>query len=201
MRAPRWSSGRSPRSRPTRSSCAAARRSPPALDEVKQKGFAPVHVLDGRRVVALPRRPRHGRRPRCRRACRPRRSSRCRRSCSSCPEGFTRAPEGAADRSQQRHDRLVAGEPFDWGTGEMLAYASLLAEKTPVRHLRPGRAARHLQPPPRGAARRRHGRAVRAAVARGRAAGALRGLQQPAAARRACSASSSATASTTRTRW
>jgi 2-oxoglutarate dehydrogenase E1 component len=32
-----------------------------------------------------------------------------------------------------RHDRLVKGEPFDWGTGEMLAYTTLLAEKTPVR--------------------------------------------------------------------
>jgi 2-oxoglutarate dehydrogenase E1 component len=32
-----------------------------------------------------------------------------------------------------RHDRLVNGEPFDWGTGEMLAYATLLSEKVPVR--------------------------------------------------------------------
>jgi len=32
-----------------------------------------------------------------------------------------------------RHERLVKGEPFDWGTGEILAYASLLAERAPVR--------------------------------------------------------------------
>ncbi len=32
-----------------------------------------------------------------------------------------------------RHDRLLKGEPFDWGTGEMLAYATLLSEKVPVR--------------------------------------------------------------------
>jgi 2-oxoglutarate dehydrogenase E1 component len=32
-----------------------------------------------------------------------------------------------------RHERLASGEWFDWGTGEILAYASLLAEGTPVR--------------------------------------------------------------------
>ena len=24
-----------------------------------------------------------------------------------------------------RHDRLAAGEPFDWGAGEMLAYSAI----------------------------------------------------------------------------
>jgi 2-oxoglutarate dehydrogenase E1 component len=32
-----------------------------------------------------------------------------------------------------RHDALLSGDPFDWGTGEMMAYASLLSEKTPIR--------------------------------------------------------------------
>jgi len=32
-----------------------------------------------------------------------------------------------------RHEAIMAGEPFDWATGEMLAYATLIAEKTPVR--------------------------------------------------------------------
>src|SRR5262249_44717159 len=32
-----------------------------------------------------------------------------------------------------RHDAIVSGESFDWGTGEMLAYATLVADKTKVR--------------------------------------------------------------------
>jgi 2-oxoglutarate dehydrogenase E1 component len=34
---------------------------------------------------------------------------------------------------EARHNAVVRGEPFDWGTGETLAYATLLSEKTPVR--------------------------------------------------------------------
>ncbi|HSN97005.1 MAG TPA: 2-oxoglutarate dehydrogenase E1 component [Candidatus Nanopelagicales bacterium] len=48
------------------------------------------------------------------------------------PEGFKPHPK-VVPLLRGRHERLAAGEPFDWGTGEMLAYASLLAEKTPVR--------------------------------------------------------------------
>jgi 2-oxoglutarate dehydrogenase E1 component len=48
------------------------------------------------------------------------------------PEGVDLHPDVAA-LFRERHDRLVAGEPFDWGTAEMLAYASLAFEGTPVR--------------------------------------------------------------------
>ncbi|EYF08576.1 2-oxoglutarate dehydrogenase E1 component [Chondromyces apiculatus] len=48
------------------------------------------------------------------------------------PEGFKVHPK-VLPMLNARHERLVAGETFDWGTGEMLAYASLLSEKTPVR--------------------------------------------------------------------
>ncbi|WP_437792237.1 2-oxoglutarate dehydrogenase E1 component [Sorangium sp. So ce693] len=102
-----------------------------ALDEVKQKGFAPVlysmggvwsHYRGGadqatpevptsvpaEKLIALSEK------------------------LLELPEGFKAHPK-VLPTLQQRHDKLVAGEPFDWGTGEMLAYASLLAEKTPVR--------------------------------------------------------------------
>ena len=48
------------------------------------------------------------------------------------PEGFKAHPK-VLPLLKQRHDKLVNGEPFDWGTGEALAYASLLNAGTPVR--------------------------------------------------------------------
>ena len=52
---------------------------------------------------------------------------------------ITTLPEGAqAHRKitnlfKLRHQRLSQGKPFDWGTAEVLAYASLLHEGTPIR--------------------------------------------------------------------
>jgi 2-oxoglutarate dehydrogenase E1 component len=60
-------------------------------------------------------------------------------------------------------DREAAGDPremangeraLDWGGGEALAFASLLAEDSPVRASAAGQRPGHLQPPPRRAARR-----------------------------------------------
>jgi 2-oxoglutarate dehydrogenase E1 component len=48
------------------------------------------------------------------------------------PEGFKPHPK-VLPLLRRRHELLVSGEPFDWATGEMLAYATLLSEKTPVR--------------------------------------------------------------------
>ena len=48
------------------------------------------------------------------------------------PAGFKLHPK-IGPLLKGRHDKLAAGEPFDWGTGEVLAYATLLAEQTPVR--------------------------------------------------------------------
>ncbi len=48
------------------------------------------------------------------------------------PEGFKIHPK-VLPMLKARHKAVIEGEPFDWGTGETLAYATLLAEKTPVR--------------------------------------------------------------------
>ncbi len=48
------------------------------------------------------------------------------------PPGFKPHPK-VWPTLKTRHDKLIAGEAFDWGTGEALAYASLLDEGFPVR--------------------------------------------------------------------
>ncbi|MFO0666435.1 MAG: 2-oxoglutarate dehydrogenase E1 component [Polyangiaceae bacterium] len=48
------------------------------------------------------------------------------------PEGFTAHPKAAAVLKQRR-DNVVGGKPFDWGTAEHLAFATLLAEGCPIR--------------------------------------------------------------------
>ncbi len=48
------------------------------------------------------------------------------------PAGFKVHPK-VLPILKQRHDKLVSGEPFDWGTAESLAYATLLEEGYPVR--------------------------------------------------------------------
>ena len=48
------------------------------------------------------------------------------------PQGFNPHPK-VVPILEARNHAITSGEPFDWGTGEMLAYATLLAEETPVR--------------------------------------------------------------------
>ncbi|MBL9024904.1 MAG: 2-oxoglutarate dehydrogenase E1 component [Myxococcales bacterium] len=48
------------------------------------------------------------------------------------PAGFKPHPK-VWPTLKQRHERLVSGEPFDWGTAEALAYATILDEGYPVR--------------------------------------------------------------------
>ena len=80
---------------------------------------------------------------------------------ATCPTDFNVAPEARSACSSMRREHGATGKrPLDWGTGETLAFASLVAEGTRVRLTRPGRAARHVQPPPRGAVRRRDRRAA-----------------------------------------
>ncbi len=52
--------------------------------------------------------------------------------CAAIPEGF-HPHRKVEDLYQQRLAAVTKGEPFDWGTAEMLAYGSLLWEGTPIR--------------------------------------------------------------------
>jgi 2-oxoglutarate dehydrogenase E1 component len=54
------------------------------------------------------------------------------RKISSTPEGFTPNPK-IARMFRQRLEAAERGEPVDWGTAEVLAYASLVSEGHPVR--------------------------------------------------------------------
>jgi 2-oxoglutarate dehydrogenase E1 component len=102
-----------------------------ALEEVKQKGFAPVvyamggvwsHYEGGPEgtssevVTAVPKE----------------RLLDLSARLLTLPAGFTANPK-VVPILKARHDRLAAGEAFDWGTGEALAYATLLNEGVPVR--------------------------------------------------------------------
>ena len=116
---------------------------------------------DGRRVDALRRRPRRARRPKCRRAV-PRETldRALRRRSSTLPPRLPRQPQGRARPRAAAANASRTGEPLDWGTGEMLAYASLARRGHADAPQRAGRAARHVQPSPRGARRREDRRAA-----------------------------------------
>jgi 2-oxoglutarate dehydrogenase E1 component len=102
-----------------------------AFEEVKQKGFAPVtyamggvwtHYRGGPDAAthevptAVPRE----------------KLFELSRRIIELPPGFKAHPK-VLPILKARHDAIMAGEPFDWGTGEMLAYATLVSDKTPVR--------------------------------------------------------------------
>ena len=128
-----------------------------------------------------------------------------RRGCTSCsrssptmPDGFTPHPNVRSACSRSASSMLQDEEPLDWGTGETLAFATLSPKATRVRLTGQDARARHLQPPPRRAARREDRRDVLAAghLAPSQAPFEVSTARCP---RWACWASSTATASTTRT--
>lgn len=102
-----------------------------ALEEVRQKGFAPVtyamggvwNHYRGGRDAATPEVPT---------AVPAERLRELSRQLLELPHGFKAHPK-VVPLLKGRHDAIMSGEPFDWGTGEMMAYASLLADKTPLR--------------------------------------------------------------------
>ncbi len=101
------------------------------FDEVKKTGFAPVrHMMGGAwrfyrggSDAAVPEVPTH---------VPAEKLIALSEKMLELPPGFKPHPK-VWPILKARHDKLLAGEPFDWGTGELLAYATLLAEKTPVR--------------------------------------------------------------------
>ena len=111
--------------------------------------------LAGRRLEGLPRRPRR------RRAGR--RHRRDARACSpSCSKRATRSARRTSTRTRRssacsttRREMAAGEQPLDWGAAETLAFASLVTRGRARPPDRPGLRARHVQPSPRRAARRR----------------------------------------------
>ncbi|MFT3771186.1 MAG: 2-oxoglutarate dehydrogenase E1 component [Minicystis sp.] len=102
-----------------------------ALDEVKQKGFAPVTYAMGG-VWSSYRGGPDAATPEVPTAVSADKIRALSTRLMDLPPGFNVHPK-VLPILKSRHDALLSGEPFDWGTGEMMAYATLLAEKTPVR--------------------------------------------------------------------
>jgi len=102
-----------------------------ALEEVKQKGFAPVTYAMGG-VWQHYRGGPDGATPEVPTSVPVEKLRELADRLLTLPEGLRVHPK-VLPMLKARHDAILSGEPFDWGTGEMLAYATLLSEKTPVR--------------------------------------------------------------------
>jgi 2-oxoglutarate dehydrogenase E1 component len=102
-----------------------------ALEEVKDKGFAPVtYAMAG--VWASYRGGPDAATPEVDTSVPRERLIELSARMLQLPEHFRAHPK-VLPLLKQRHDRLVSGEWFDWGAGEMLAYATLLSDKATVR--------------------------------------------------------------------
>ena len=108
----------------------------------------------------------------------------------------SRPPQDGRSSSRERREDGRGSGPLDWGTAEALAFGSLLLEGTPVRLERPGlrAAARSATATPSCTTRRPARRTCRSRHLDPEQA-RVRRLRQPALGVRACSASSTATAS------
>jgi 2-oxoglutarate dehydrogenase E1 component len=102
-----------------------------ALDEVKRKGFAPVTYAMGGVWTSYRGGP-DAATPEVDTAVDRARLLALSAKLLELPAGFSAHPK-VLPILKARHDALVKGEPFDWAVGEMMAYATLLDDKTPVR--------------------------------------------------------------------
>jgi 2-oxoglutarate dehydrogenase E1 component len=103
-----------------------------ALDEVKKKGFAPVTYSMGGHWEHYRGGP-DAATPEVPTKVPAERLIELSQRLLVLPEGFHAHPKVMTNVLKKRHDALTSGTYFDWGTAEILAYASLVAEKTPVR--------------------------------------------------------------------
>ena len=117
---------------------------------------------------------------------------------SRCPPGFHVHPKLRRMLEQRAQSVVQDGEPIDWGTAEALALGHAARRGRHRAAHRSGRRARHLRPPPRGAARRRERRALHAARQARRRTARASSSRTRCSPRRPCSASSTATAPSTR---
>lgn len=102
-----------------------------ALDAVKQKGFAPVTYAMGGVWIPYSGGP-ESMNPEVPTAVPAETLIELSKKLLDYPERFHVHPK-ILPLLRARHERLASGDWFDWGTGEIMAYASLLAEGTPVR--------------------------------------------------------------------
>ena len=102
----------------------------------KRRGRAtslPPPLRDGRRVGRATSAAPDERRPRCRPRVRADRCVDLSTQPRELPPGSTRIPKVEARARRCAARRRRGQRPFDWGTAEMLAYASLVSEGVPVR--------------------------------------------------------------------
>ena len=139
---------RSPIERREQLETRASRR--PAARTISCRNPTPTGIWAGYHGGPEPRRARRRHRRRPRSGC-----ASCSKRMTQLPADFHPHPEARAAARAAARDGRAASEPLDWAAAEALAFATLAAEGYRVRLTGQDTRARHVQPAPRRAARRR----------------------------------------------